>query len=475
MMKSFYMGIDVSKGYADFVIINLHKQPVVKNFQLDDTFDGHSRLYEILNRFFTRHTNCVLYAAVESTGGYENNWYKELLSFQSVLNIKTARLNPSGVTLNRKANLKRNVTDKISALSIAEYLIAHPEKIIYQQHDCYAALRKQWGFIQILTKQCTQLRNQLQSHLYTANPEILNYCRGGFSHWILTLVLKYPTAGKLKKARASTIAKIPYVTSSRAQELIANAKQSVASDSGAVIAQLVSATAHQILDLNKTIKKQTDLMIAQCVDVQEIKILETFKGIGAASAVGLFIEIINIARFKSAKQLSSFWGLHPTYKLSGDGSGGFKMSKQGRKNPRKILFTVTLSAIEKNQVIRQLYQYHVQQGKHKMDAIGICMHKIVRIIYGMLKSNKPFDPEIDRMNKRRSLPDITIGAKKNKNRRFQRYDAKAPISKRQLKKRMERELSQSVSNDTMFGIKPPVPLKDILTDLLIKMKQTEPN
>ncbi len=32
------MGIDVSKGYADFVIINQQKQPVVKGFQLDDTF-----------------------------------------------------------------------------------------------------------------------------------------------------------------------------------------------------------------------------------------------------------------------------------------------------------------------------------------------------------------------------------------------------------------------------------------------------
>ena len=43
-MKSFYLGIDVSKGYADFVIINQQKKTVVENFQLDDTFDGHSRL-----------------------------------------------------------------------------------------------------------------------------------------------------------------------------------------------------------------------------------------------------------------------------------------------------------------------------------------------------------------------------------------------------------------------------------------------
>ena len=50
-MKPFYLGIDVSKGYADFMIINSKKQPVVQGFQLDDTFDGHRSLYNILGRF----------------------------------------------------------------------------------------------------------------------------------------------------------------------------------------------------------------------------------------------------------------------------------------------------------------------------------------------------------------------------------------------------------------------------------------
>ena len=40
-MKSFYLGIDISKGYADFMIIDSKKQPVAQAFQLDDTFEGH--------------------------------------------------------------------------------------------------------------------------------------------------------------------------------------------------------------------------------------------------------------------------------------------------------------------------------------------------------------------------------------------------------------------------------------------------
>ena len=37
-MPSYYLGVDVSKGYADFVILDAHKHPVEESFQRDDTF-----------------------------------------------------------------------------------------------------------------------------------------------------------------------------------------------------------------------------------------------------------------------------------------------------------------------------------------------------------------------------------------------------------------------------------------------------
>jgi transposase len=104
-MESFYLGIDVSKGYSDFVMIDQQKKTVVENFQLDDTFDGHSQLYEVVSRFLADHPQATLYAGVESTGGYENNWYNELPQFQARLNIQSARLNPLAVMHNSKADL----------------------------------------------------------------------------------------------------------------------------------------------------------------------------------------------------------------------------------------------------------------------------------------------------------------------------------------------------------------------------------
>ena len=448
-MKQFYLGIDVSKGYADFVILNARKQVVEKNFQLDDTFDGHTQLYQRLDQFLKENPGVQLYAAVESTGGYENNWYEGLVSFQATLNILTARLNPRGVYNNQKAAMNRITTDPISAKNVAEYLISHPEKVTYQAEDQMASLRKQFSFIQLLTKQRTQLLNQLESLLYACHPELLVFCKDGLRQWVLKLLVKYPTAKKLSKSKANCVAKIPYVSLDRAEELIKGAKESVASEGDMITENLVTHYAKQILQLTQTIDQQAKLM-ASHFENPEIAQLKTFSGISDYSAIGLLLEIQTVKRFSTSKKLASFFGLHPVFKISGDGVGGFRMSKQGRKNPRHLLFMVTLNAIQTNEVICEIYQYQLKKGMNKMSAIGLCMHKTIRIIYGMLKNKTSFDPEVDRENRQRSKS-VKKRIKEDTNRRYQTFDAKAPISRRQLNKRRKKIMEQRQSQSEVIA------------------------
>lgn len=67
------MGIDVSRGYVDFIVIDQDKKVVEPNFQLGDTYNGHAELYEVVYNLFEQDPQLLLTAAVESTGGYENN------------------------------------------------------------------------------------------------------------------------------------------------------------------------------------------------------------------------------------------------------------------------------------------------------------------------------------------------------------------------------------------------------------------
>lgn len=441
-MKTYYLGIDVSKGYADFVFIDSKKNEVQPNFQLDDTFSGHNTLHQRICSFVKNHPDSQIHAAVESTGGYENNWLNSLSRWQAQLPIQVARLNPLGVSANSKANLSRNITDALSAKNVAEYMIAHPRKVCFFSEDPLYGLKRQWKFVRMLTKQSTQLFNQLESLVYNANPEILSYCKDGVPKWVLKVLEKYPTATKLGRAKYKALAKIPYVTEDRSKELIARAKKSIGSAQDQAMESLIVSMVKQLLHLKKTIRDQNKVLEKQCPAIAEVKLLQSFKGISTFSAVGLMLEIQSVTRFSTVKKLSAHFGLHPAVKISGDGSKKVCMSKKGRKEPRHILYMVTLSAIQCNPLIEEIYEERLDKGMEKMAAIGYCMHKILRIVYGMLKHNKAFDPDIDRKNREREKK-RKQSIRKNSKRSNQKFDPHAPVSRRQNKKRKEQEMSQS--------------------------------
>jgi len=453
-MADFFLGCDVSKGYADFIIMDHQKQVIEQVFQLDDTFDGHKRLYDILNNLFKSYPDTCLNAAVESTGGLENNWLNMLYRLHGNLPVHAARINPIGPNALHKASLERNGSDAISARKIAEYLIAYPEKISYNAEDPYVALRKQYNLVELFKKQKTQLLNQLSILLYASMPFLLHYCKQGIPNWVLQLVAKYPSAQKLDRTQLSTLSAIPYISQKRAGTLLNVAKQSIGSATDETMALVIKTTVEQIIHLKNTIEKHKRHMIKHC-DLPEVRLLESFPGIGRYSAIGLLLNIVSIERFPKAKHLASYFGIHPVYKQSGDGSGAYRMSKKGRSVPRQILFMAARTAIIHNPLIKDIYIQHIKTGKSKMAAIGVCMHKILRIVFGILKHNKGFDPEVDKRNKIKSIQ-INNPEKERKKRRFQPNTEYAPISRRQDKKRKGKQSQSGTSGVLGINVSPSI-------------------
>lgn len=456
-MRRFYLGGDASKGYCDFVILDHRKNVVVRNFQLDDTYQGHQKFCSIIEQFHQKYQPRLkdqkqekgqkkkpeqaytIYAALESTGGYENNWYKLLWKLQDTYNLQVARLNPLGVKHHKEANMDRVVTDKISARSIAEYQIDHAKKVEYNKEDFYAPLRRHWKFVRTLKKQQAQLLNQLESLMYVAQPQMLKYCVNVVTGWVLEVLKRFPTARRLAAAKRSELTEIPYITAKRAIELIQEARTSVASALEPNVELIIQSTAQHIQALRRTIKLQVDAM-TDSSHFPEVDILTSFKGIGEFSAFGLLIEIGAVERFATAKKLACFFGLHPAFKLSGDGTPKARMSKMGRREPRWILYNVAMSAVADNEMIKALYNGYLQRGVCKMAALGIIMHKILRIVYGMLKNKTMYNPDIDRVYRNRQQVKRENPTPKpfiNRDRRFQDYDENAPISKIQMKKRRQ--------------------------------------
>ena len=438
------MGIDASKGYADFTVLNESKEVVENNYQLDDTRSGQEQLIARIEKYFSYDPETVIYAGIESTGGYENHWYDYIKSLGSKYNIKMTRLNPLMVMHNSKADMKRIGTDKISAISIAECLISHKEKIRYDQGDKFHALKRSWTHITLLTKQKVQLENQLDSFMYESNPDLLSYCKNGKPDWLLRLLERYPTAIELSKASIKEMIKVPYINEKLATKIVESSKNTVSKKIDPIYGVMIRSMVIQILGLEKIIENLKNEIHRNC-DFEEINILQSFKGIGVDSATGLFVIIEDINRFDSAKKLVSFFGVHPAFKQSGDKTSKYCMSKKGNSRAREILYMIALCSVRCNPHIKKIYEKHLSKGMAKKAALGAIMHKITRIIFGMLKNRKEYDAQVDIKNSLISIENtIVVSSVVNLSRRYQNYDCDAPISRRQDKKRKEQVKLQKV-------------------------------
>jgi transposase len=440
-----YLGIDVSKGYADFALYSEDLDPVEDVFQLDDTRQGHDQLVRWLEKLVKRNPGLKIDCAVESTGGYENNWYALLLRLGGRMPVRAVRLNPSVVKNASKALLNANKTDAESAREIAGYLKRYADQVSYAtEESVYVGFRSLHNLLDKVRCQKTEMINALKQLLYSNFPELERFAKSGVPTWVLELLIRYPTSAKLCKAKAEKLAKIKGVTLKKAQALIDKAKASVASHENPAETFAIIELAKSIKEKQEQVERLKDYLTENCKG-PETELLESIKGIGAYSAAAIMVQIEDIRRFASPKQLASYFGLHPVLRVSGDKQMVSKMSKQGRSAIRGILYMCANSAMLADPQMRATYKRQRSMGKAHNQAIGVLMHKMLRIIWGVLMSGKPYDPEIDRKNQERSpqAPATEEIREVLRKRRMQTFDESAPVSRRADKKRKAHALSQA--------------------------------
>jgi transposase len=128
------------------------------------------------------------------------------------------------------------------------------------------------------------------------------------------------------------------------------------------------------------------------------RLLKTIPGVGEATIAQVLAFIGNIEDFKNAKQLAAFVGLNPKQRQSGSSvNGRTRLSKVGNSNLRKAFFMPAVSAKRYNPIIRSFCEKLKASGKPTMLIVGAAMRKLVHIIFGVLKSGKPFDATLARI------------------------------------------------------------------------------
>lgn len=448
-MNSGYIGIDVSKGYSDFVVLNESLEPVAKPVQFDDTRDGHQRLTKWLKRCMDTYGFERLYAGVESTGGFEDNWYALLIDLGKELPVHVVRLNPLTVKNAAKASLSVQTTDALSAGHIARYMIRYSDEISWDTAlTKYRSFRSFDGHIRLLVRQRSQLIAQFKQLLYSCFPELQRFCKHGVPNWVLELLKAYPTPGKLARARVKTLAKIPFITERKARQLIDNAKSSVAARSHSMDGVLIASMARQIQQSQQQVTALKKTLADECGGV-EVDLLETIPGIGPYSAASLMAQIEDIRRFASPSKLCGYFGVYPAMKESGDKHPVVRMSKKGRAAMRATLYLCANSAVLKDAHLKGIYHTHRKKGKSHKQALGVVMHKLLRIIWGVLSSGTCYNAGVDQANQKKAVA-VEVNNKQKElssKRREQPFDEQAPISRIAAKKRKAFQLSQDSNAD----------------------------
>lgn len=147
---------------------------------------------------------------------------------------------------------------------------------------------------------------------------------------------------------------------------------------------------HQIQTLEKLIEDH----INQHPDLKlKRDLLVSIPSIGNKTAAIILSEMPNPALLASSKQATAYAGLTPKQLQSGKSNRTGGVYKLGSRRLRTALFYPALTGKVHNPILRQMAERLAQRGITGMSAIAALMRKLLQLAYGVLKSERPFDPE----------------------------------------------------------------------------------
>ena len=156
------------------------------------------------------------------------------------------------------------------------------------------------------------------------------------------------------------------------------------------IRSLIKHLSAQIADLQRQIKDH----INRHPDLRhKAELLESIPGIGLKTAARTLAEIPDVELFEDAKQVAAYAGLTPALRQSGSSvRGRSHISRVGNAHIRAALYLPAMVAMRYNPIMRSFAKRLLATGKAKKLVIVAVMRKLLQMMYGILKNNRPFDP-----------------------------------------------------------------------------------
>ena len=382
-------GVDISKNSFNFCFIdnNLNK---IKEGKFSLVRDDLNKFIQIVNEFDD------ITVIVESTGIYHINF----VSFLIENNINVKIINPKVIKrfIDYYYSTNPSKNDKKDAFAIALFGIKNPEIINNTNTSIPTSLKMIAREIESLSHQKAVIKTKIKSHLNILFPE-LEHNVDIFRKSILNILLKFPSA---KKIAVVSVEEIQSIIDSanhtgkkvkfNADTIINLAKNSIASSNEGIEIALVNYI-NQLFIIENSINKLSKFLQkeAECYFKDDINIISSIDGISEKTACKIISEIEDINKFENFKKLIKFIGTDPVVKQSGNFKINKSISKQGNPHLRYILFQATIGVITHNDIFKNYFKKKKSQLNSFKKAVIATLNKLVRVIFGMLKSRKKFN------------------------------------------------------------------------------------
>ena len=124
-------------------------------------------------------------------------------------------------------------------------------------------------------------------------------------------------------------------------------------------------------------------------------LLDSIPGLGERTIAILLAFIGDPSRFGNSRQAAAFAGLDPRQHESGSSvKGKPRLSKVGHAFLRKALYMPAMVALYKTDWGKRFKDRLAASGKPAKLIIGAMMRKLLHVAFGVLKSEKKFDPSL---------------------------------------------------------------------------------
>jgi transposase len=138
-------------------------------------------------------------------------------------------------------------------------------------------------------------------------------------------------------------------------------------------------------DIDQHIDRHPDLK-------NDLRLLQTIPAVGPQVGSNM-LSVIHSHGFNSAEQLAAYLGLVPVERQSGSSLlGRARLSKAGPARIRAVLYMAAVVATRCNPHVRAVYERMLARGKSKMSALGAAMRKLVHLCFGVIKTQRPYEP-----------------------------------------------------------------------------------